>query len=550
MPLETPNTGPEIAIASPKPSGFAPLRIPLFRDRWIASTVSSVGTWMQDTAGTWLMTVLTSSPLLIALMQTAASLPVLMLGLLSGAMADIFDRRKLLIFWQTWMLTSVGILALLTFVGWVSPWTLLAFTFLLNVGSAMNNPAWQAIVPELVPRAMIPETVSLNAASNNLARAVGPALGGLMVAAFKTAHTGAGSVFALNAISFAGVIWVLVNWKRVPLFKSALPAERIEGSIRSGLRYVRYAPDLRASLVRAFTFPFFISAIWSLLAVVAKRDLKQGPLGYGILNGSMGLGAVMAATVLYRVRQRFSADQILTATTLYNVAVLLILAFVRSPAVIIPALVLSGAAWTSTMSTINVSVQLAVPAWVQARALGTYMMTFQGGMALGSILWGAIAQRTSTPIALMCAAGGLLVTFPWVRRYRILYGPLPDHTPHRFKNPVPQLALDAEPTDGPVRISVEYRIPKENYAEFTRAIHQLRGVRLRDGAVRWGIYRDARDPEHLDETFIMESWIDYLRSRERVTAADEAIRARVRALHRHDEPPKTSYQIYAREVAN
>ena len=549
MPLETPNAGPLVETA-PAVSGFAPLRIPLFRDRWIASTVSSVGTWMQDTAGTWLMTVLTTSPLLIALMQTAASLPVLILGVLAGAMADIFDRRKLLIFWQTWMLTSVGILALLTFVGWVSPWTLLAFTFLLNVGSAMNNPAWQAIVPELVPRAMIPETVSLNAASNNLARAVGPALGGLMVAAFKTAHTGAGSVFALNAISFAGVIWVLVNWKRVPLFKSALPAERIEGSIRSGLRYVRYAPDLRASLVRAFTFPFFISAIWSLLAVVAKRDLKQGPLGYGILNGSMGLGAVMAATVLYRVRQRFSADQILTATTLYNVAVLLILAFVRSPAVIIPALVLSGAAWTSTMSTINVSVQLAVPAWVQARALGTYMMTFQGGMALGSILWGAIAQRTSTPIALMCAAGGLLVTFPWVRRYRILYGPLPDHTPHRFKNPAPQLALDAEPTDGPVRISVEYRIPKENYAEFTRAIHQLRGVRLRDGAVRWGIYRDARDPEHLDETFIMESWIDYLRSRERVTAADEAIRARVRALHRHDEPPKTSYQIYAREVAN
>src|SRR3984885_11945148 len=219
MPLETPNAGPLVETA-PAVSGFAPLRIALFRDRWIASTVSSVGTWMQDTAGTWLMTVLTTSPLLIALMQTAASLPVLILGVLAGAMADIFDRRKLLIFWQTWMLTSGGILALL------------AFTFLLNVGSAMNNPAWQAIVPELVPRAMIPETVSLNAASNNLARAVGPALGGLMVAAFKTAHTGAGSVFALNAISFAGVIWVLVNWKRVPLFKWALPAERIEGAIR------------------------------------------------------------------------------------------------------------------------------------------------------------------------------------------------------------------------------------------------------------------------------------------------------------------------------
>ncbi len=505
---------------------------------------------MQDTAGTWLMTVLTTSPLLIALMQTAASLPVLLLGLLAGATADIFDRRKLLIFWQAWMLGSVGILALLTFVGYVSPWALLAFTFLLNIGSAMNNPAWQAIVPELVPREMIPETVSLNAASNNLARAVGPALGGLMVAAFKTTHAGAGSVFALNAISFAGVIWVLVNWKRIPLFKSALPSERIAGSIRSGLRYVRYAPDLQASLVRAFVFTFFISAIWSLLAVVARRDLKQGPLGYGILNGSLGLGAVIAATVLHRVRARFSADQILAASTLYNVAVLLILAYVRIPWVIIAALILSGSAWTSTMSTINVSVQLAVPAWVQARALGTYLMTFQGGMALGSILWGLVAEHTSTPIALTSAAVGLFVTFPFARRFRILQGPLPDHTPFQPRRPAPQVAFETEPTDGPVRISVVYTIPAENYAEFTHAIHLLRGVRLRDGAMRWGIYRDAIDPEHLNETFIMESWLDYLRSRERITAADELIRAQVRALHRGDEAPKTTYQIYAREIAN
>jgi MFS family permease len=526
------------------------LKFPLFRDRWIASTVSSIGTWMQDTAGTWLMTSLTGSPLLIALMQTAASLPVLLLGLLAGATADIFDRRKLLIFWQGWMLGSVGILAILTFLGHVSPWALLAFTFLLNIGSAMNNPAWQAIVPELVPRELIPDTVSLNAASNNLARAVGPALGGLMVAGFQRVSVGAGSVFFLNAISFAGVIWVLVNWKRIPLFKSALPAERIEGSIRSGLRYVRYAPDLQASLVRAFVFTFFVSAIWSLLAVVAKRDLNQGALGYGILNGSLGLGAVIAATSLYRIRQRFSADVILAASTYYNVAVLLVLAFVRSPSFIIATLVLAGAAWTCTTSTINVSVQLAVPAWVQARALGTYLMVFQGGMACGSVLWGFIAEHSSTPIALTTAACGLFITFPFIRRFRILYGPLPDHTPHLSKRPAPQPTPDTEPTDGPVRISVEYHVPAENYAEFTRAIHQLRGVRLRDGAMRWGIYRDAIDPEHMEETFIMESWLDFLRSRERITASDEAIRARVRALHKHDDPPKTTYQIYAEEIAD
>jgi len=549
MPLESPNTGPVDTIAKTS-SGFAPLKIPLFRDRWIASTVSSVGTWMQDTAGTWLMTSLTTSPLLIALMQTAASLPVLLLGLLAGATADIFDRRKLLIFWQAWMLGSVGILAILTFIGYISPWSLLAFTFLLNIGSAMNNPAWQAIVPELVPRELIPDTVSLNAASNNLARAVGPALGGLMVAGFQKIYAGAGSVFALNAVSFAGVIWVLVNWKRIPLFKSALPSERIAGSIRSGLRYVRYAPDLQSSLIRAFIYTFFISAIWSLLAVVAKRDLKQGPLGYGILNGSLGLGAVIAATTLHRIRQRFSADQILATSTLYNVVVLLVLAFVRSPSIIIATLIFSGAAWTSTMSTINVSVQLSVPAWVQARALGTYMTTFQGGMAFGAILWGYIAEHTSTPIALTTAACGLLITFPFARRFHILQGQLPDHTPYQWKHPAPQLALDTEPTDGPVRISIEYYVPVENYAEFTYAIHQLRGVRLRDGAMRWGIYRDAIDPQHLNETFVMESWLDYLRSRERITAADETIRARVRALHQHDEPPKTTYQIYAREVAN
>ncbi len=392
---------------------------------------------MQDTAGTWLMTSLTASPLLIALMQTAASLPVLILGLLAGATADIFDRRRLLIFWQAWMLASVGILAVLTFLGHISPWSLLAFTFLLNIGSAMNNPAWQAIVPELVPREFIPETVSLNAASNNLARAVGPALGGLMVAAFKRTDTGSAYVFLLNSISFAGVIWVLVNWKRIPLFKSALPSERIAGSIRSGLRYVRYAPNLQASLVRTFIFPFFVSAIWSLLAVVASRDLNQGALGYGILNGSLGLGAVLAATTLPRVRHRLTSDGILATAAIYDAIALFLLARVHSPAIIIPTLILSGYVWTSAMSTLNVSVQLAVPAWVQARALGTYLMTFQGGMALGSILWGYIAEHSSTPIALAASGAGLLLTLPIVSRFKVLQGPVPDFTPYNAETPRP-----------------------------------------------------------------------------------------------------------------
>jgi MFS family permease len=559
VPLETTSAAQDTTPPQPI-SGFAPLRIPLFRDRWIASTVSSIGTWMQDTAGTWLMTSLTSSPLLIALMQTAASLPVLLLGLLAGATADLFERRRLLIFWQSWMLGSVAVLAVLTFLGHISPWSLLAFTFLLNIGSAMNNPAWQAIIPELVPRALVPDSVALNAGSNNLARALGPGLGGLMVAAFKRTDTGSAYVFLLNSISFAAVIWVLVNWKRVPLFKSALPSERMAASIRSGLRYVRYAPDLQASLLRAFTFTFFVSAIWSLLAVVAKRDLNQGAMGYGILNGSLGVGAVIAAATLARIRRIVPTDHLIALATFYEAGALLVLARVHRPSIVIAALVVAGFCWTSTMASLNTSVQISVPAWVQARALGTYMMTFQGGMALGSVLWGAIAERTSTPIALMASAAGLAATFPLVRRFHILRGGIPDTTPRRGGRTLPQLApfpetdADHEGGDpaqaGPVRISIEYRIPVEKYAEFTHCIHQLRNVRLRDGAVRWGIYRDAADPERLNETFIMESWLDYLRSRERMTANDDRIRQQVWALHREAEPPRISYQIYAREVAN
>ncbi|MGA7159070.1 MAG: MFS transporter [Acidobacteriaceae bacterium] len=532
------------------PNAFEPLKIPLFRDRWIASTVSSLGTWMQDTAGTWLMTVLTTSPLLIALMQTAASLPVLFLGLLAGATADIYERRRLLIFWQCWMLASVAVLAVLTFVGVISPVTLLLFTFLLNIGSAMNNPAWQAIVPELVPHEQIANAVTLNAASNNIARAVGPALGGLMIAAFAVPHRGAGWVFALNSASFAGVIWILWKWKRQPIFQSALPAERIAGSVRSGLRYLRYAPDLQGPLIRAFVFTFFVSAVWSLLALVAKRDLHQGAMGYGILNGCLGLGAVAGATSLAWIRQRVDADRLLLMTGVYYVATMLVLALVPIPWVAIVALLGAGFAWTTTMSTLNVSVQLSVPAWVYARALGVYLMAFQGGLALGSVAWGAIAQRTSVRASMICAAVGLAVTLPLMRRIHILKGMLPDLTPYRWKHTLPGFATEADPDEGPVRISVDYRVARDDYARFAHAVRKLEGVRLRGGAVRWGIYRDAADPEHLNETFIMESWMDFLRSRERMTLADQAIREEVYALHRGPESPKITFQVWALSFAN
>ncbi len=541
--MTTPAAVPE------KTTGFEPLGEPLFRDRWIASIVSNIGGWMQDTAGTWLMAVLTTSPLLIALMQTAASLPVLLLGLLAGATADVYDRRRLLIFWQAWMLGSVAILSVLAFFGVISPWVLLALTFALNIGAAMNNPAWQAIVPELVPASQVPDAVALNSAGYNLARAVGPALGGLAVAAFGShAMTGAASVFLLNALSFVAVIWVLYRWHRTPSFKSALPAERVFASIRAGVRYIRHAPALQATLIRAVFFTIFVSAAWSLLAVVARNDLRQGAMGYGILNGSMGLGAVIGAFSLARLRRSFPADKIIAASTLVFAATLAALAFIRVPYLIVFFLIAGGFAWTSTMSTLNVSVQLSVPSWVRARALGAYQMVLQGGMALGGVIWGFLAEHASTQIALACAGGGLLLSLPLAIRFHVLRGAVQDLSPYKRDRPAPQFVIEPNPDDGPVRVSIQYWVRPEDYNGFTRAIHELRDVRLRDGAIRWGVFQDVNDPNHMNETFLVESWIEYLRQRERFTASDLQIRDKVWSFHQGETPPRVSHMIYAKEI--
>jgi MFS family permease len=516
----------------------------------MASIISNVGGWMQDTAGAWLMTALTTSPLLIALMQTAASLPALFLAFPAGAAADIFDRRRLLLFWQTWMLASVAILAALTLAGIVSPGTLLALTFLLNIGSALNNPAWQSIVPELVPRSELPDAIAMNSAGFNLSRAAGPALGGLAVAAFATAAHGAGVVFSLNAASFIAVIAVLAAWQRTPPFKSALPAERLFGSMRSGARYLRHAPALQAVFLRAFVFTTFASAVWALLAVVAHQDLHKGAMAYGILNGCLGLGAVVGAFTLPRLRRKFSADVITAGATLVFTCSLSVLALSRTTVFIVFWLLAAGFAWTSTTSTFNIAVQLSVPAWVQARALGAYQTIFWAGMALGSALWGFIAERISTPRSLLAAAAGMLLTLPFASRFHLLRGAPPDLSPFQLNRPAPQVAIEPHPEDGPVLVTVEYRVRAEDYAEFTHAIHQLRSVRMRDGVIRWGVFRDTAAPDRIIETFVVESWLEFLRERERMTTSDRAIRDRVRDYHQGEAPPAASFMIYARETGD
>ena len=503
---------------------------------------------MQDTAGTWLMTSLTTSPLLIALMQTAAGLPVLLLGYPAGATADIVDRRRLLILWQVWMLATVAVLSVLTFAGIISPWTLLALTFLLNIGSAMNNPAWQAIVPELVPRLELPSAIAVNSAGYNLARAVGPALGGLMVAAFATVMMGAGTVFLVNSISFVAVIIVLYQWRSNPHYKSALPAERLSGALLSGLRYLRYTPDLRATFVRTFTFAGFASAVWALLAVVARQDLQQGAMAYGILNGCLGAGAVVGASFLPRLRQRLTANMIVAGSSAVFAGTLATLGLVRNVPLIVLSLLAAGFAWTSALSTLNVTVQISTPPWVQARALGTYQMIFWGGVASGSALWGFLAEHISTPAALLAAGATALASIPLVRRFHLLEETPPDLSPYALNRAAPQVLIEPHPEDGPVLVTIEFKIRPEDSAEFTGAIHKVREMRMRNGAIRWGVFQDARQPERFVETFVVDSWIDFLRQRERYSVPDRALRDYAWSFHQGDSPPAVSYMLYAREA--
>jgi MFS family permease len=320
--------------------------------------------------------------------------------------------------------------------------------------------------------------------------------------------------------------------------------------MRAGIRYLRYAPMLQAAFVRTLIFTLFVSAVWALLSLVAKNDLRQGATGYGILNGSMGFGAVIGATLLPRVRRILSADTIIASATLVFVATLVILATVKIPGIIILMLIAGGFAWTSAMSTLNLAVQVSVPTWVQARALGAYQMVFSGGMALGGVIWGLIAEHVSTSRSLLCAAAGLALTLPLSRRFHILRGVQPDFTPHRYTVPAPELTSERAESDGPVRISIDFTIDPADYGAFTKAIYQMRDVRLRDGAIRWGVYQDATDPAHINETFITESWLEYLRQRERFTASDLAIRKRAWSFHRGPEGPRISYMFYAKEVSD
>ena len=391
----------------------APLRRGVFRALWFASVASNVGTWMQEVGAAWLMTSLSASPLHVTLIQAGSSVPLFLLAVPSGALADIVDRRRMLLATQTWMLLAATALGVVTLTGHVSPAVLLLVTCAMGFGVALNGPAWQAVISELVPRDELPAAVALNSVGFNLARAVGPALGGLVVAA-----AGPGATFLLNAVSFLGTVFVLYGWDRQST-RTPLAAERLAGAMRGGLRYVRYQPELRAVMVRAGGFMFFAIALMALLPLLARGELGRGPTGYGVMLGCLGLGAVTGAVVLGRVRQRVGAERLVLVGCLVFALASVGVAHLRWFPIVCVLMWIAGNCWLMLLSSFHVAAQGSVAGWVLARALSIYLLAFSGSMALGSTAWGVLANRIGSPWALTAAALGLVVTAPLLSRFRL-----------------------------------------------------------------------------------------------------------------------------------
>lgn len=524
--------------SAPPPSLWTPFSYPVFRAIWLASLVSNVGTWMQNVAGVWLVTTLTTSTLLVALMQTATSLPIFLLGMPSGVLADLVDRRRLLLIAQGAMAGVAFLLGGFALAGVLPAEGVLFFTFLLGIGAAFNGPVWQSIAPELIPRAVLPFAVMLNGVNINVARAIGPALGGLIIARFAP-----GYVFLLNGLSFLGTWLVIYRWQR-PRVSEKLPQEPFLDALRAGVRYVRHSPAVYAILIRAFAFTFGASALWALLSLVIARNLQLSSGTYGVMLSWLGAGAVTGALVLGRVAGRLSVNRrVLIAIGLFA-GVNGALALVRSVVWLYPVMYLSGVAWILIMTSFNVSVQLNLPRWVQARALSIYLLVFQGGMALGSVVWGTVADRFGVSAALLGAA-------VWLALSALLAIPFPiataeglDLSPaHGWRDPVTHAAVD--PDEGPVVVSIEYRIEVPAPPEFRNELNELVRLRRRDGALRAEAFTDVADPTRVVELFVVATWGEHLRQHERFTVHDQAIEARVR--HHHigpDRPRVTHYVAY------
>ncbi|MBM4191554.1 MAG: MFS transporter [Gammaproteobacteria bacterium] len=502
---------------------LAPFRYRIFAMLWWASLASSFGGLIQTVGASWQMALIAPAPDQVALVQAVGVLPFFLLSLIAGALADNYDRRLIMMLSQCLALFASLVLAALAFLGMITPTLLLWLTFFIGCGAAAFAPAWQASIAEQVPRETIPAAIMANAMGFNLARSIGPAIGGMIVAA-----AGAVAAFAINAVSYAGLIFVLKRWKLAKPERS-LPPEPLVTAISAGVRYVRLSPNLTAIMIRAVLFTVPITAVPALMPVVARDLLGGGAPTFGVLLGGFGFGAMLGALSSAAFRARFSSDALLQG--LCAVAMLAMLGISQSPwaTTTFLAHVVAGLVWTLGLATFNIAVQLSSPRWVTGRTLAMYQTFAFAGMALGAWLWGLAASEVGLRLALAVAALSSILTFVVARWLPVLVAQSGSLDPH--------LAASLEPprvtphaSAGPIVVTIEYLIPKPNAVEFVAVINELGRIRRRDGARRWSVCQDLDDPTRWIERFESPTWIDYLRRQTRPTLADQDIRRRLSEL--------------------
>ena len=526
---------PADGVAAARVSAWAPFGHMAFAVVWTATVISNVGTWMYNAASSWLMTSLDANPLVVSLVQVATALPMFLFAVPAGALADIVDKRRFLLIVEVITTLFSALIAAIVWLGAVTPGILLAFTFLLGTASALVAPAWQSIVPLLVARQNLAPAVAANSVGINISRAVGPALGGVIISA-----AGIAVPFWINALSNLGIVAALLWWRAPQLPPHRLPAERFIAAIRTGFRHARHNRHLTATLARALAFFIFASAYWALLPLVARNQIASGPEIYGALLGAIGAGAVAGAFALPWLKVKLGPDRLVAAGTLGTALTLVAFGLAHETLLGLVASALAGVSWIAVLANMNVSAQVALPDWVRGRGLAIFVTVFFGAMSVGSALWGELAAIVGLPAAHFVAAAGAVLVVPLSWRWKLQTGAGVDLTPSMHW-PTPVLSRAVADDQGPVLVTVEYRIDPANRHEFLDAMQKLAHARRRDGAYAWGIFEDAGQEGRFLETFLVESWLEHLRQHERVTNADRILQSAVRRFHVEAEPTVTHF---------
>jgi len=516
MHRQTSSAPADSLTASEQASFWAPLRHRLFVGLWLACAIANLAIWMQTVGAAWIMTQLTASPLMVSLVQTAITLPVFLFGLPGGVLADRMDPRRLLLVTQSAMLVASAALCLLAWGDLLHAWSLLLFTFILGSGSALGMAAWMTTLVGVIPREQVPAAVSLCGISINATRALGPALAGALIVWWSTA-----SVFLAITLCMAAVIAFIFVRLPASARTEGLPPETLTGGMRSGLRYIRHSAVLSSALKQVFVFTSCASALWALLPLVAKDELGMDAGGYGLLMAFMGAGAVLAALGLTSVYHRFSLRRLIVVGAAAFAAATLAAALSHSLAVICAMLVLAGMGWMAVNATISTVVQTYAANWVRARVASVYLLVLMGSMALGGALWGVLAQYLGLGNSLLLSASSILLGLLLTRRGEIVMGREADFADAQQTDKL-VLAAEVAHDDGPVCIEVSYRVVAAERDAFLRAVYAIGQARRRNGARNWRLYRDVEETDHYIERFIVESWLDYLRQRGRMTQNDEA----------------------------